>query len=153
MVTFPTMNRSLTAGCGFLLAVLWFDLMHDTQLLRVDPASALVTVRDYYRQVTLTSQPMSILVAAVMLASMVAAWLDLRALTGWRRAGTLALLYLPILAAFLWVLPEARAVASGEATLALSLVLARRILIAHVFCFASVGTFLGLAIARGGANR
>jgi hypothetical protein len=147
------MNRSLTAGCGFLLAVLWFDLMHDTQLLRVDPASALVTVRDYYRQVTLTSSPMSMLVAAVMLVSGVAAWFDLRGQSGWRRAGTLALLYLPIVAALGVVVPEARAIASGEVTQAHALVLAQRILIAHVVCFASVGTFLGLAIARGSAAR
>jgi len=57
-------------GLGFLLAVLWFDLMfdvqtvghHDTEL----PPEVLVSIAAYYRRVTTTARPMNRLVAATM---------------------------------------------------------------------------------------
>jgi len=58
------------AGLGFLLAVLWFDLMFDVQLVGCEGAVP-VSVRDsiaaYYRRVTTTARPMTWLVATVML--------------------------------------------------------------------------------------
>jgi hypothetical protein len=50
MIPLSAVKQALTAGCGFLLAVLWFDLMHDTQLLRTDEGSALGVIRGYYRR-------------------------------------------------------------------------------------------------------
>lgn len=66
------MNLVITAAAGFLIAVLWFDLMFDVQLLRHrDPAAAakpLDSISAYYHRVTTTASPMGRMVALVMLA-------------------------------------------------------------------------------------
>jgi hypothetical protein len=55
---------------GFLLAVLWMDLIFDTQARgerdAVLPEPVLASVSDYYRRATTTSRPMSRLIAAAM---------------------------------------------------------------------------------------
>ena len=59
----------LTACVGFLLAVLWMDLMFDSQtgLRGPDPdESALASIGAYYHRATTTSQPMGALIAVVM---------------------------------------------------------------------------------------
>ena len=51
--------RILTACAGFLLAVLWMDLIFDTQISRRarrgDKDQALVSISGYYRRATTTS--------------------------------------------------------------------------------------------------
>ena len=60
----------MCAGAGFLLAVLWFDLMHDVQVLRpragTDPVESVRSIARYYRRVTTDARPMNRLVALVM---------------------------------------------------------------------------------------
>jgi len=61
----------LTACGGFLLAVLWMDLIFDVQVLRhrerVElPDSVLASIASYYHRATTTSRPMSYLIALVM---------------------------------------------------------------------------------------
>ena len=65
------MTPFVTSGAGFLLAVLWFDLMFDVQALphRELPEHTLASIAGYYRRVTTTALPMNRLVAAVMLAT------------------------------------------------------------------------------------
>src|SRR4051794_22017019 len=60
------------AGAGFLLAVLWFDLMFDVQVRR-DPVApaALRSIAAYYRRVTTDARPMTRLVAVAMLVPLV----------------------------------------------------------------------------------
>ncbi len=64
------------AGAGFLLAVLWFDLMFDVQVLRRPEGEleegVLASIAAYYRRVTTTASPMNRLVAAVMLLTLAA---------------------------------------------------------------------------------
>ena len=60
-----------TAAGGFLLAVLWMDLIFDVQVLRHRgtaelPEPVLASVAGYYHRATTTSRPMSLLIAAVM---------------------------------------------------------------------------------------
>jgi hypothetical protein len=66
----------VTAGAGFLLAVLWFDLMHDVQVRgqggRELPESVLESISAYYARVTTAARPMNRLIAAVMLATLAA---------------------------------------------------------------------------------
>src|SRR6201984_1165839 len=63
----------LTACSGFLFAVLWMDLIFDTQVLGHRgagaelPESVLASVAEYYHRATTTSRPMSRLIALVML--------------------------------------------------------------------------------------
>jgi len=65
------MNAFAVAGAGFLLAVLWFDLMFDVQTRRsaanVLPTEVLASISAYYRRVTTDAYPMNRVVALVML--------------------------------------------------------------------------------------
>ena len=64
------MSAFVTAGAGFLLAVLWFDLMFDFQVARhrgADvPEEVLASIAAYYRRVTTAARPMNRLIGLVM---------------------------------------------------------------------------------------
>jgi hypothetical protein len=68
------MTRFVSAGAGFLLAVLWFDLMFDVQVARHRlgelPEAVLASITGYYRRVTTAARPMNRLVAAAMVATL-----------------------------------------------------------------------------------
>src|SRR5690349_12376517 len=70
------MNAFAVAGGGFLLAVLWFDLMFDVQTRGLAgaqlPAEVLASISAYYRRVTTQARPMNQLIAAVMLLTLIA---------------------------------------------------------------------------------
>lgn len=70
------MTAFVTAGAGFLLAVLWFDLMFDVQVRGHGPGGlpddVLASIAAYYRRVTTAARPMNRLIAAVMLATIAA---------------------------------------------------------------------------------
>ena len=65
------MHAAITAAAGFLIAVLWFDLMFDVQLVRrrddQDIDDAVESIATYYRRVTTEASPMGRLVGLVML--------------------------------------------------------------------------------------
>jgi hypothetical protein len=71
----------VTAGAGFLLAVLWFDLMFDVQVLRYRagevPEHVLSSISAYYRRVTTAARPMNRLIAATMLATLLSIGIQL----------------------------------------------------------------------------
>jgi hypothetical protein len=69
------MHALAAAGAGFLLAVLWFDLMFDVQTRKregVLPPEVLASISAYYRRVTTEAYPMNRLVALVMLLTLAA---------------------------------------------------------------------------------
>jgi hypothetical protein len=71
----PAMHVFAAAGAGFLIAVLWFDLMFDVQAGRPGAVLApdvLASISAYYRRVTTEASPMGRLVALVMLATIAA---------------------------------------------------------------------------------
>jgi hypothetical protein len=78
------------AGAGFLLAVLWFDLMFDVQARghagRDLPSDVLASISAYYARVTTAARPMNRLVAGVMLTTLAAIATELArdALPTWR---------------------------------------------------------------------
>ena len=66
------MTQIIAALAGFLIAVLWFDLMFDTQMLAHRDAavardSVLASIAAYCRRVTTDASPMGGLVSAAML--------------------------------------------------------------------------------------
>jgi uncharacterized membrane protein len=66
------MQAFATAAAGFLLAVLWFDLMHDVLARGDGPTDdGLLTIQRYYRRVTTDAFPMNRLVLGAMLALLV----------------------------------------------------------------------------------
>lgn len=141
----------LTAGGGFLLAVLWFDLMFDVQALRAPreaplPEPVLASIAGYYRRVTIDAQPMPQLVGIVM-AILLAA--TVFAPTAWdaRRILSLLLLGVPIVLALTRVFPQARRLAMREAPPAEQSRLARGIAHAHVACIVAIAAFLALRLS------
>jgi hypothetical protein len=66
----------VTAGAGFLLAVLWLDLMFDVQVLRHRegdvPEGVLASISGYYGRVTTSARPMNRLISVVMLGTVTA---------------------------------------------------------------------------------
>jgi hypothetical protein len=64
-------HAAITAATGFLVAVLWFDLMFDVQVWpyrhsEVVPADVTDSIATYYRRVTTDAHPMSRLISLVM---------------------------------------------------------------------------------------
>src|SRR5439155_27140444 len=74
--TLPGVRAFVCAGAGFLLAVLWFDLMFDVQVLRHrvgdEPDETLASIAAYYRRVTTAARPMNRLVMTAMLGTVAA---------------------------------------------------------------------------------
>jgi hypothetical protein len=70
------MDSFAAAGAGFLLAVLWFDLMFDVQTRKHAGAALspeiLTSISNYYRRVTTDAYPMNRLIALVMLLTLAA---------------------------------------------------------------------------------
>src|SRR5712664_2104452 len=70
------MHTFVAAGAGFLLAVLWFDLMFDVQTRKhggnLLPPEVLASISAYYRRVTTEAYPMNRLIALVMLLTLAA---------------------------------------------------------------------------------
>jgi hypothetical protein len=70
------MHTFAAAGAGFLLAVLWFDLMFDVQTRKhagdLLPSEVLASISGYYRRVTTDAYPMNRLVALVMVLTLAA---------------------------------------------------------------------------------
>ena len=91
------MRPVVTAGAGFLVAVIWFDLMFDVQVLRHRrgpvPETVLASIAGYYRRVTTDARPMNRLVAAAMVVTFVALVVELAGdeVVDWIAALSLAL--------------------------------------------------------------
>jgi hypothetical protein len=142
------MQSMVAAGAGFLLAVLWFDLMFDVQVLGRGnedvPDAVLASVAGYYRRVTTEARPMNRLVAAVMLATLLAIVLQL---TGddtprWVSVVSVVLAAVPIGLAATRTVPSAVRLGARRDPVAVQSRLARSIFREHVFCFASLVTLL-----------
>jgi hypothetical protein len=142
----------LTACGGFLLAVLWMDLIFDVQVLQNRsageelPEPVLASIAAYYHRATTTSRPMSRLIALVMLILLAA--LGIRAARGhdpvWLLATSAALAGVPMALALTRTVPAAvrlghRADGPAEQTR-----LARAICRDHLVCFGGMLAFLVL---------
>ena len=147
---------TLLAACGgFLLAVLWMDLMFDVQVWRAgdgDPsarAAAVASIAAYYRRVTTDAFPLNRAIGAVMLVTIAGSVVQaIGASAGRGRAlVALTLCVSPIALAALWVVPAAiRLGARGDA-LAVQYDLARAILRDHVLCFVAIAAFTALELS------
>jgi hypothetical protein len=149
-------NSLVAAGAGFLLAVLWFDLMFDVQALRGRegplPDAVLSSIAGYYRRATTTARPMDRLIALVMLVMLVtmAAIVveivrgDVPAWVGWT---SLVLAAAPITLAATRTLPRAVRLGAREDTVDRQSALARSVGRDHLLCLASIAALLVLQVA------
>jgi hypothetical protein len=146
------MHTFAAAGAGFLLAVLWFDLMFDVQTRKhageLFPGEVLASISAYYRRVTTEAYPMNRLVALVMVLTLAAicaeivqgenpwwiGWVSL-ALAGSGFALTIAR-----------TVPNAVLLGRAEVTAARQSTLARAIFRDHLLSFARMIVVLGLQL-------
>jgi hypothetical protein len=147
------MTLLAAAGMGFLLAVLWFDLMHDVQVHGTfpegPPEASLASIAGYYRRVTTDARPMNRVVALAMLATLVALVVQLlgNAVPNGAAVVALALVAMPVGLAGLRTVPAAVRLGQRTDELDVQLRLARAIYRDHLLCIASVGTALGVQLA------
>jgi hypothetical protein len=146
------MNALLAACGGFLLAILWMDLIFDTQVLGKPrengalPESVLASIAAYYRRATTDSYPMSRLIAAVMGVAVLGSAF---ALLAGRGALLLRLFALTVVAgpaalAATRVVPNAVRLGSRKDDPATQTSLARAICRDHFVCLAGVSAFLAV---------
>ena len=147
------MTGVLAATGGFLLAVLWMDLMFDIEARggkAVLEEPVLQSITGYYRRATTTSQPMGAVIAGVML-------LLLAALTaeavrgdspGWLIGASALLAGGPIALALLRTVPNAVRLGRRTGSPAEQTRLARAVLRDHVICAIGMALFVALWVLR-----
>jgi hypothetical protein len=143
----------VTAGAGFLVAVLWFDLMFDVQVLAHRdgdlPAVVLASIAGYYGRVTTAARPMNRLIAAVMVGTLGAlvAQLAVGDAPVAVSLGSLVLAIVPIGLAAAHTVPSAVRLGREADTPTAQSQLARSICRDHLYCIASIAALLGLQLA------
>jgi hypothetical protein len=141
-----------SAGAGFLLAVLWFDLMFDVQVLskrgRELPEEVLSSIAGYYRRVTTAARPMNRLIALVMLATLAAIVAEIAAgsRARWVPWASLALAVPPIVLAGARTVPSAVRLGARRDPTQRQSELARSICRDHLFCAAAIAALLALQL-------
>ena len=147
------MTGVLAATGGFLLAVLWMDLMFDIEARggkAVLEEPVLQSITGYYRRATTTSQPMGAVIAGVML-------LLLAALTaeavrgdspGWLIGASALLAGGPIALALFRTVPNAVRLGRRTGSPAEQTRLARAVLRDHVLCAIGMALFVALWVLR-----
>jgi hypothetical protein len=140
-------------GAGFLLAVLWMDLMFDVQVLRDRenplPERTLDSIAAYYARVTTAARPMNRLIAAVMLATIAAAIVEIAEgrHPSWVPWASLILLLVPVLLAGGRIVPAAVRLGSRSDSLQRQSGLARAICREHILCACSIAALIVLQLA------
>jgi hypothetical protein len=148
----------LTACGGFLLAVLWMDLIFDVQVLAHRkagtelPEPVLASIAGYYHRATTTSRPMGRLIAVVMVILLGA--LGFRAIhghdPGWVVAVSVVLAGVPILLALIRTVPNAVRLGNRAGGATEQTRLARSICRDHLLCVACIFAFVVFWVARAG---
>ena len=146
------MRTFAAAGAGFLLAVLWFDLMFDVQSRKHAsdplPTEILASISAYYRRVTTDAYPMNRLVAVVMLLTLAAIVAEL--VEGvhpwWIGWVSLALVGSGVVPTLTRTVPNARRLGRAQDTPEIQSALARAIYRDHLLSFARTFLVLGLQL-------
>lgn len=143
----------ITAGAGFLLAVLWFDLMFDVQSVGVRgdllPEPMLASIAAYYGRVTTAARPMNRLVAAAMLLTLgtIVAQIARGERAAWVGWVSLALATSAIVLAGARTVPHAVRLGSRRDPASRQTELARSILRDHVACAAAIVALLAVQLS------
>ena len=147
----------IAAACaGFLIAVLWMDLIFDSQVLRhrgADelPESVLASISSYYRRATTTSRPMSYLIAlvmAVLLAALIVRFVSSDD-PAWLIVVGILLTGLPIAVAAVRTVPNAVLLGARTGDAVAQSRLARAICLDHVLCLGCLLGFLAVWLTLG----
>ena len=146
------MHSFAAAGTGFLLAVLWFDLMFDVQTRKhpgdVLPPEVLSSISGYYRRVTTEAYPMNRLIALVMLLTLAAICAEVvqGEYQWWIGWGSLLLAGGGFVPTMMRTVPNARKLGSAQGSAEEQSRLARAIYRDHLTSFARMVVVLGLQL-------
>ena len=146
------MHSFAVAGAGFLLAVLWFDLMFDVQTRQHPgdplPPEVLTSMSNYYRRVTTEAYPMNRLVALVMLLTLAAICAEIvqGEYAWWIGWGSLLLAGSGFVLTIKRTVPNARRLGSAQDSPDQQSILARAICRDHMFSFARTSCVLILQL-------
>lgn len=153
------MSALLAACGGFLLAILWMDLIFDTQVLGrrrengALPEPVLASIAAYYRRATTDSHPMSRLIAVVMGVAVLGSAYALFAGRGALLLRLLALTLVvgPTALAAGRIVPSAVRLGARRDDPAAQTSLARAICRDHLVCLTAIAAFVAteLALAAG----
>ena len=147
------MHAFAAAGAGFLLAVLWFDLMFDVQTRKHPsdtalPPDVLASISAYYRRVTTEAYPMNRLVAVVMLLTLAAICAEIvqGSYAWWIVWGSLLLAGSGFVPTMMRTVPNARRLGSAQDSAEEQSRLARAVCRDHMFSFARMSCVLILQL-------
>lgn len=142
------MPTFVAAGAGFLLAVLWFDLMFDVQARHEPvPVDAVRSISTYYRRVTTDAAPRNLLVAAAMAWTVVALVVEI--VVGPRVAGIVSLplaLVAVVLATARTVPTAVRIGAATDPTEPALAMATRTVLRDHRVCLVLIGAVIAVQL-------
>src|SRR5260370_15852516 len=133
------MHTFAATGAGFLLAVLWFDLMFDVQTRKASsgvlPPEVLTSISAYYRRVTTEAYPMNRLIALVMLLTLAAICAEIvqGEYQWWIGWGSLLLAGSRFVPTMIPTVPNARPLGSAQDSAGAPSGLARRGFPGHLF--------------------
>jgi hypothetical protein len=146
------MSSFVAAGAGFLLAVLWFDLMFDVQTRKFAsnplPPEVLASISAYYRRVTTEAYPMNRLVAAVMLLTLAAICFEIARgeYAWWIGWASLLLAGGGFVPTMMRTVPNARRLGTAADSAEEQTRLARAVCRDHMFSFARMSAVLVLQL-------
>jgi hypothetical protein len=146
------MSAVAAAGAGFLIAVLWFDLMFDVQTRgyagEILPDEVLASIGAYYRRVTTEASPMSRLIPVVMFATVIAIGAEIRngAAPRWAGWASLALAVSAIGLAMARTVRNAMRLGAAVDSPTVRTSLARAVYRDHLYCFVAMSLVVGLQL-------
>jgi hypothetical protein len=146
------MHTFAATGAGFLLAVLWFDLMFDVQTRKTSgevlPPEVLTSISAYYRRVTTDAYPMNRLIALVMLLTLAAICTEVvqGEYQWWIGWGSLLLAGSGFVPTMMRTVPNARRLGSAQDPAEEQSRLARAVCRDHMFSFARMSVVLILQL-------
>lgn len=147
------MTAVVAAGAGFLLAVLWFDLIFDTQVRGQAtegdlPEEVLASIAGYYRRATTEARPMDLLIVVAMATTLAALVAQLAAgdVATWVGVAALAAAVIAIGIAGVRTVPSARRLGARQDPVGVQSRLARAIYRDHVVCLVLVASVLALEL-------
>ncbi|HEV7585753.1 MAG TPA: hypothetical protein VGO14_08250 [Solirubrobacteraceae bacterium] len=147
------MSAFVAAGAGFLLAVLWFDLMFDVEARGhrggTLPEGVLASIAAYYARVTTAARRMNRLIATVMLATVAAIVVEIvrgepREWVAWV---SLALAVPAVALAAVRIVPRAVRLGARSDPPERQSSLAKEILRGHVLCAVLIAALLVLQLS------
>lgn len=144
------MEAFVVAPAGFLLAVLWFDLMFDVQVRGPIPSGdAIASISAYYRRVTTDARPMNFAVSGAMVVTVAAIVVEIVTTNPrWLGWVSLVLALAPMGLAASRTVPNAKRLGQTTGPVEDQLPRARSVLRDHRWCIVSIAGLIGLQLVH-----